>query len=57
MVRLEGTNVKEGKALIESSGLDLVSAENLESAAKLAAQNVKALDAKSGGAQSVKGGK
>ncbi len=57
VVRLEGTNVKEGKALIESSGLDLVSAENLESAAKLAAQNVKALDAKTGGAQSAKGGK
>jgi succinyl-CoA synthetase beta subunit len=56
VVRLEGTNVKEGKALIESSGLNLTSAENLEAAAKLAAQNVKALDAKSGGSSSAKGG-
>jgi succinyl-CoA synthetase beta subunit len=47
VVRLEGTNVKEGKALIESSGLDLVSAANLEDAAMRAAQTVKALAAKS----------
>ena len=49
VVRLEGTNVKEGKALIESSGLDLTSAENLEDGAKKAAQQVRALATKSSG--------
>ncbi len=48
VVRLEGTNVKEGKELIENSGLDLTSADNLEDAAKKAAQNVKDLASKSG---------
>ncbi len=56
VVRLEGTNVKEGKALIEASGLNLISAENLDDAAKRAAENVKALDAKNEGSKSGKGG-
>ena len=48
VVRLEGTNVKEGKALIEQSGLALTSAENLEDGAKKAAQQVKDLAKNSG---------
>ncbi|MEO7423893.1 MAG: ADP-forming succinate--CoA ligase subunit beta [Fibrobacteria bacterium] len=46
VVRLEGTNVKEGKEVIEQSGLNLVSALDLEDAAKQAAHNVKALAGK-----------
>ncbi len=34
VVRLEGTNVKEGKEIIDNSGLDLVSADNLDDAAR-----------------------
>lgn len=34
VVRLEGTNVKEGKALIENSGLELISALDMEDGAK-----------------------
>ncbi len=34
VVRLEGTNVKEGKALLAQSKLKIISAENLEDAAK-----------------------
>ena len=41
VVRLEGTNVKEGQALIDGSGLNLTSARDLEDAAKKAAQAVK----------------
>jgi succinyl-CoA synthetase beta subunit len=41
VVRLEGTNVKEGQALINESGLNLTSAVDLEDAAKKAAQAVK----------------
>ncbi|HLP41394.1 MAG TPA: succinate--CoA ligase subunit beta, partial [Fibrobacteria bacterium] len=41
VVRLEGTNVKEGQALINESGLNLTSATDLEDAAKKAAQAVK----------------
>ena len=41
IVRLEGTNVKEGQALINESGLNLTSAVDLEDAAKKAAQAVK----------------
>jgi succinyl-CoA synthetase beta subunit len=48
VVRLEGTNVKEGKEVIEKSGLDLTSADNLEDAARKAAQNVKAPASKAG---------
>ena len=34
VVRLEGTNVKEGKALLASSGLEIESADDLDQAAK-----------------------
>lgn len=34
VVRLEGTNVKEGKALMANSGLPIISADDLEDAAK-----------------------
>jgi len=36
IVRLEGTNVKEGKAIIAASGLDITSAEDLDDAAQKA---------------------
>ena len=50
VVRLEGTNVAEGKALINQSGLDLISAEDLEAGAKLAAETVKSAASKPGAA-------
>jgi succinyl-CoA synthetase beta subunit len=34
VVRLEGTNVREGKAIIENSGLNVISADDLEDAAR-----------------------
>ena len=34
VVRLEGTNVKEGKAILESSGLNVISADDLDDAAQ-----------------------
>lgn len=34
VVRLEGTNVDKGKAILDQSGLDIVSADNLSDAAK-----------------------
>jgi succinyl-CoA synthetase beta subunit len=34
VVRLEGTNVKEGKAILNSSGLDVISADDLDDAAQ-----------------------
>jgi succinyl-CoA synthetase beta subunit len=34
VVRLEGTNVEEGKAIIENSGLNVISADDLEDAAR-----------------------
>ena len=34
VVRLEGTNVKEGKAMLDNSGLDIVSADDLDDAAQ-----------------------
>ncbi len=34
VVRLEGTNVKEGKAILANSGLPILSADNLDDAAK-----------------------
>jgi succinyl-CoA synthetase beta subunit len=40
VVRLEGTNVEEGKAVIAASGLNLISADDLEDAARKAAQAV-----------------
>jgi succinyl-CoA synthetase beta subunit len=40
VVRLEGTNVEEGKAVIAASGLDIVSADDLEDAARKAAKLV-----------------
>jgi succinyl-CoA synthetase beta subunit len=36
VVRLEGTNVDKGRALLAESGLDIISAENLTDAAKKA---------------------
>ncbi len=41
VVRLEGTNVEEGKAVIAASGLNLTSADDLEDAARKAADLVK----------------
>ena len=39
VVRLEGTNVDEGKEIIEQSGLNVISADNLnDAAAKIVAQ-------------------
>jgi succinyl-CoA synthetase beta subunit len=40
VVRLEGTNVEEGKAVIAASGLNLISADDLEDAARKAAATV-----------------
>ncbi len=42
VVRLEGTNVNEGKALVQGSGLNIISATDLEDGARKAAQVVKA---------------
>ena len=36
VVRLEGTNVKEGKALLASSGLPIINADDLGDAARKA---------------------
>jgi succinyl-CoA synthetase beta subunit len=41
VVRLEGTNVEEGKAVIAASGLNLVSADDLEDGARKVAKLVK----------------
>jgi succinyl-CoA synthetase beta subunit len=46
VVRLEGTNVEEGKAVIAASGLNLISADDLEDAARKAAQAVSSLKGK-----------
>ena len=40
IVRLEGTNVKEGKAILNSSGISVVTAENLDDAAKKAVKSI-----------------
>ena len=40
VVRLEGTNVEEGKVLIRESGLNIISADDLEDGARKAAQTV-----------------
>ena len=42
VVRLEGTNVKEGKAILDSSGLDVISADDLDDAAQKVVAAVKA---------------
>ena len=42
VIRLEGTNVAEGKAVIAASGLNLISADDLGDAARKAAATVKA---------------
>ncbi len=42
VVRLEGTNVKEGKAILNSSGLDVISADDLDDAAQKIVAAVKA---------------
>ena len=34
VVRLEGTNVEEGKKILDNSDIDIVSASNLDDAAK-----------------------
>ena len=34
VVRLEGTNVEEGKEILNNSGIDIVSATDLDDAAK-----------------------
>ena len=36
IVRLEGTNVEKGKEIINTSGLDIISADDLDDAAKKA---------------------
>ena len=36
IVRLEGTNVKKGRAILEDSGVELTTASSLDAAAKLA---------------------
>ncbi|MCH6572085.1 MAG: succinate--CoA ligase subunit beta, partial [Proteobacteria bacterium] len=40
VVRLEGTNVKEGRELLASSGLDIIAADDLTEAAKKVAAAV-----------------
>ena len=41
VVRLEGTNVDQGKAILDSSGLDITSADDLDDAAKKITKAVK----------------
>ncbi|MEE8231165.1 MAG: succinate--CoA ligase subunit beta, partial [Qipengyuania citrea] len=41
VVRLEGTNVEEGKAILDNSGLAIVSADDLGDAAKKIVAEVK----------------
>ena len=41
VVRLAGTNFKEGKKILDSSGLKLISAENLDDAAKKIVKAIK----------------
>ncbi|RYE11065.1 MAG: ADP-forming succinate--CoA ligase subunit beta [Hyphomicrobiales bacterium] len=42
VVRLEGTNVKEGKAILNQSGLDVISADDLDDAAQKIVAAIKA---------------
>ena len=41
VVRLAGTNFKEGKRILDNSGLKLISAENLDDAAKKVVEAIK----------------
>lgn len=41
VVRLEGTNVDKGKALLKESGLSIITAENLDEAAKKVVEKIK----------------
>jgi len=41
IVRLEGTNVEEGRAMLKSSGLDIIPADSLSDAAKKAVESIK----------------
>ena len=41
VVRLAGTNYKEGKRILDTSGLKLISAENLDDAAKKIVRAIK----------------
>jgi succinyl-CoA synthetase beta subunit len=41
VVRLEGTNVEEGKAIIRNSGLNVIAADDLEDAARKIVKAVK----------------
>ena len=41
VVRLAGTNFKQGKEILDSSGLKLISAENLDDAAKKIVEAIK----------------
>ena len=41
VVRLAGTNFKEGKEILDNSGLELISAENLDDAAKKIVESIK----------------
>ena len=41
VVRLAGTNFKEGKEILDNSGLELISAENLDDAAKKIVEAIK----------------
>ena len=41
VIRLAGTNFKEGKVILDNSGLKLISAENLDDAAKKIVEAIK----------------
>jgi succinyl-CoA synthetase beta subunit len=45
IVRLAGTNVEEGRAILDASGLDLVQAEDLDHAAAKAVAAVEGVPA------------
>ena len=45
VVRLEGTNVEQGKKLIAESGLDVISANDLDDAARKVVEATKAVKA------------
>jgi succinyl-CoA synthetase beta subunit len=44
VVRLEGTNVEEGKAIINESGLNVIAADDLDDAAQKIVKAVKEAD-------------
>ena len=41
VVRLAGTNVKEGKEILDTAGLKLISADNVDDAAKKIVEAIK----------------